>query len=139
MNASTVGAFGTTLKLKVHAADRRLRHAFLTEETQLSAVQYCTRRVRTFRLDLYRILEVNVERVARTVREELGVVLREDIPESLELNLNVVIRSTGRASVQSETHYEYPFVDAELDGVATTPVSPLIRSIRARLESMAHL
>lgn len=95
LDTGAVRAFGTTLKLKVHAADRRLRHAFLTEETQLPAVQYRTRRVRTFRLDLYRILEVNVERVARTIGEELGIILRKDISESFKLYFNVVIRSTG--------------------------------------------
>lgn len=139
LNAGAVGAFGAALKLKVHAANRRLRHALLAEKAQLPAVQYCTGRVRALRLDLYRILEVNVKRVARAVGEELGVVLRENVPEPLQLYLNVVVRGTGRAPVQPEAHHEYPLVDAELNRVAAAPVPPLVRPIRAGLESMAHL
>lgn len=44
------------------------------------------------------MLEVNVEGIARSVREELGFVLREDLSQSLELDLDVVVSgSIGRS------------------------------------------
>lgn len=137
--AGAVGALGTALKLKVHAADRRLGHTLLPKEAQLAAVQYRARRVRALRLDLYRIFEVHVERVAGAVGEELGVVLREDVPEPLQLYLDVVVRGARRTPIKPETHHEYPLVDAELNRVATASVPPLIRPVRARLKSVANL
>lgn len=99
MDAGTVGALGAALKLKVYTANRRFRHAFLPEEAQLPAIQYCTRRVRTLWFDLYWIFKVHMERVARAVGKELCVILRQNIPKSLEFYFNIVISSAGRTPI----------------------------------------
>lgn len=95
LNPGSIGALGTTLKLKVYTTDSRLRHTLLTEEAQFSAIQYRTSRVRTFRFDLYRIFKVHVKRVTRTIGEKFRIVLRQNVAESLQFYLNVVVRSTG--------------------------------------------
>lgn len=75
LDPGAVRALGAALKLKGDAAHRCLGHTLLTEIAQLTTVEYRARRVEVFRLDLNRVLEVDVEGVARAVREELGVVL----------------------------------------------------------------
>jgi hypothetical protein len=131
LNAGAICALGAALELEGDAADRRLGHTFLAKIAQLAPVEDRAGRVKVLGLDLYGVLEVDVEGVARTVGKELGVVLGEDAAEPLELDADIVVGRARGASVQPEADDEDSLIDAELDGVATAPVTPLVRSVCA--------
>lgn len=139
LDAGAVGALRAALELKVDTADGRFGHAFLAEVAKLGAVENGACRVHALGLDLDRVFEVHVEGVARAVGEELGVVLREHAARLLQLDLDRVIRCPGRTPVEPKADDEDAFIHAELDRVAATPVTPLIRPVRAGLESVADL
>ena len=139
LNSRSVGAFARALKLKRDASDGDFAESLLSEITQFSAVQYGGRRVKGFGFDLYRIFEVDVKRVARTVRKEIRVVLGEYSTQSLEFDFDVVRRGSAGRPVKTESDDEYPFVDGKLYAITSAPVAPLIIPIRARLKPMTYL
>jgi len=83
LHSSAVGALRRALELECHVAHEHLRHALLAEETEFIAVEDYGGGVIALRLDLNRIFEEHVERVARSVREELGVVLGKRATQAL--------------------------------------------------------
>lgn len=91
LHSGAVCAFRGTLELERDTPDGHFAHPLLAEVTQLDPVQDCRSCVERLRFYLDRVLEVDVECVARTVREELGVVFRQDPAQPLQFDLDAVV------------------------------------------------
>lgn len=99
LDPRTVRALRRALELERDRPDGHLAHALLSEITELAPIEYRGRRIERFRLDLYRIVEINVESVARTVRKEFRVVFRENATEPFQFDFDVVIGRTVRRTI----------------------------------------
>lgn len=136
---SAIGALWWTLKLECHIAHAYFWQTFLTKEAQFGAVQHYRCCVVAIRLNLNRMLEEHMERVARPVREKFGIIFGQHTAQSFQIDLYIIICCTGRWSIQSKANDEYAFVHRELYRIAAATIAPLIAAIGTRLESMAHL
>ncbi len=85
------------------------------------------------------MLKIHPKCVAGAVREELNIIFGQNPSRSLQFDFDVVVCSSIRGAVETKTDNEYTFVDTELNAIATSTISPLIVSIRGRLESVADL
>ena len=85
------------------------------------------------------LFEVDVKGVARSVREEFGVVFGQYATESLQFDADAVIGGSVGRAVESEADDEYALIDAELNAVAASAIAPLIAPIGRRLESVTLL
>ena len=83
--------------------------------------------------------EVDVERVAAAVGEEVGRVFGQYPSQPLQLHAHAVVGGAVGRAVQAEADDEDPLVDAELDAVAAAAVAPLVAAVGGGLEPMAHL
>lgn len=92
LNSGTVGTLRGTLELECDRSNANLAHPLLSKEAQLGSIQYHRGSVETFRFDLNGRLEEHMERIAGTIREELGTVLRQNPPEPFQFNLDIVVR-----------------------------------------------
>ena len=77
--------------------------------------------------DLDGLLEVDLERVAGAVGEELFVVAGQDAAEAFQFDADAVVGGAVGRAVQAEADDEDALVDAELDRVAPAAVAPLSR------------
>ena len=139
LDARPVGALGRALELERDVADVHFAQTLLAKVAELRSVEDGRRRVERVRLHLNRLLKVDVERVARSVREEFGVVLGQHTSEPFQFDADAVVgRAVGRA-VEAEADDEDALVHAELDAVAPAPVAPLVAPVGRRLEPVANL
>lgn len=91
LNSGAVGALRRALELKGDRAHGHLAHALLTKVAKFGPVEYSRSRVERFGFDLYGIIEVHVESLAGSVREELRVAFGEHASLSLQFDFHVVI------------------------------------------------
>ena len=131
LDTGAVGALGRALELESDRADGDFAHALLAKVAELLAVEHCRRHVEGLGLDLDRVLEEDLEGVARAVREELRLILGKDPAQPLQLDFDVVVSRAVRGTIKTKADHEYSLVDAELDAVATAPVAPLVVAVGA--------
>ena len=85
------------------------------------------------------LFEIDMESVARSVREEFGIIFGQYAPESFQFDANAVLGSAVGRAVESEADDKNALVNAELNAVTTAAISPLIAAVGRRLESVALL
>lgn len=110
LHTRAVGALRGALELKCHLSDCHLAHALLPEIAQFPPVQNSRCCVEGFGFDLYGVVEVNVEGVAGTVREEFRVVLRQHPAKTFQFDLHTVVRRPVGGAIQAESYDEYSAV-----------------------------
>lgn len=139
LHTGAIRAVWGALELKRHFPTLHLCHSFLSKVAQFIPIKNHAGSVEGIGLDLNRILEPHWEGVTGSIREVFAEVLSQQHSLAFQLDLSTVLCWATTRSIQAEASDENSFIHCKLYTVAAPPVTPLIASVGAGLESVATL